>query len=255
MWQPEAEPDALVRNCMNYSDTAIVQVLKDRQSQRISLVEAAARLALDPSRVRALVRSGQLPAEKLANRWLIDPNALDRRLANRPQDGRPFEPRRAWALLFLFSGEDAPWLAMIERSKLRAIVRDRDFDDVRPRLRRRADIRFFAGAERAKSDVMRAPDLVLSGVSAAEHYSLSLRSNRIIDGYLPRGSAERAIYRNALREVDEREANIVLRLADYFPLEHREVAPIAAVAADLLDSVDQRSARAGRELARKVRSA
>jgi hypothetical protein len=229
--------------------------MPDLRSRRISLVEAASRLGLDPSRVRALASSGKLPAEKLANRWLIDVNAIEQRLARSPHDGRPFEPRRAWALLFLFSGEDAPWLSNMERSKLRAIVRDRDFDEVRPRLRRRAEVRFFVGGERARADLVRAPDFARSGISASEHYSLSLRSSRVIDGYVPRHSGERAIYRHALREVDEREADIVLRLADFWPLEGRKVAPVAAVAADLLDSLDQRSARAGRELARMLRPA
>src|SRR5258708_32360957 len=223
------------------------------RSPRISLVEAAARLGLNPSRVRALAKSGQLPAEKLANRWLIDPNALERRIAKAPHDGRPFEPRRAWAVLFLFSGEDAPWLSMIERSKLRAIVRDRDFDDVRPRLRRRADVRFFAGGERARAALANGADFVRSGVSASEHYSVSLRSSRVIDGYLPRRSAERPIYRHALREVAEGEADIILRLSDFWPLEGRKVAPVSAVAADLLDSLDQRSIRAGRDLMRRSR--
>lgn len=204
--------------------------------------------------MRALAKSGQLPAEKLANRWFIDAGALERRIANSPRSGRPFEPRKAWALLLLFSGEDAPWLSISDRSKLRAIVRDREFEDVRPRLRGRAEVRYFAGGERARDDLVKSPDLVRSGISAAEHYSVSLRSSRVIDGYLPRRSAERAIYRHALREVEERGADIVLRLADFWPLNGRAVAPVAAVAADLLDSLDERTARAGRQIARRLRA-
>lgn len=224
-----------------------------RRPQRISVADASVRIGLDPSRVRALAKSGQLPAEKLANRWLIDAGALDRRIGKQPKSGRPFEPRRAWALLFLFSGEDAPWLSVVERSKLRAIVRDRQFEDVRPRLGRRAEARFFAGGERARNDIVRAPDFVRSGISAAEHYRVSLRSSRILDGYLPRQRGERLIYRHALREVDESAAEIILRLADFWP-DHWGFASIAAVAADLQDSPDERTARAGRELALKLRA-
>lgn len=222
------------------------------RSNAVSAADAAARLGISQSRVRTLASSGQLPAEKLANRWLLDAGALDRRIAVNPSGGRPFEPRKAWALLFLLSREDPPWLSIVERSKLRAIVRDRKFEDFRPRLRRRAEARYFASGERARDDLVRAPDFVRSGVSAAEHYVLSLRSSRVVDGYLPRRSAERLIYRRALREVDERGADIVLRLADFWPLNGRDIAPAAAVAADLLDSLDERTARAGRELARRL---
>jgi len=223
-----------------------------RDRSGVPAADAAARLGINQSRIRALASSGQLPAEKLANRWLVDAGALDRRIANNPSGGRPFEPRKAWALLFLLSGEDAPWLSVVERSKLRAIVRDRKFEDFRSRLRRRAEARFFAGGDRAKDDLIRVADFVRSGVSAAEHYSLSLRSSRVIDGYLPRRSGERAIYRSALREVDERAADVVLRLADFWPLDGQAIAPAAAVAADLLDSTDERTARAGREMARRL---
>ena len=224
------------------------------RSQRISVADAAARIGLDPSRVRALAKSGQLPAEKIANRWLIDAGSLDRRIGRSQVGGRPFEPRKAWALLFLFSSEDAAWLSIVDRSKLRAVVRDREFESVSPRLGRRAEVRFFAGGERARNDIVRASDFVRSGLSAAEHYGASLRSGIVVDGYLPRRSADRLIYRHALREVDEREAEIVLRLADFWPLGGRNVAPKAAVVADLLDSHDERTARAGRELGRRLRA-
>lgn len=225
---------------------------KPPPARGIPAADAAARLGVSRSRIRALASSGELPAEKLANRWLLDAGALDRRIASNPSGGRPFEPRKAWALLFLLSAQDAPWLSVIERSKLRAVVRDRKFEDFRPRLRRRAEARYFVGGDRARNDLARAADFVRSGVSAAEHYSLSLRSSRVFDGYLPRRSGERIIYRNALREVDERDADVVLRLADFWPLDGRKVAPAAAVAADLLDSLDERTVRAGRDFARRL---
>lgn len=202
--------------------------------------------------MRALAKSGQLRAEKLANRWLVDAGALERRIAHGSPDGRPFGPRKAWALLLLLSGEDAPWLSVVERSKLRAIVRVRKFEDLRTRLRRRAEVRYFAGTERATEELARSPELVRSGVSAAERHSVSLRSSRVIDGYLPRSSAERVIYRHALREVGEHGAEIVLRLADFWALDGRDVAPAAAVAVDLLDSLDERTVRAGRDLTRRL---
>ncbi|MBI3521768.1 MAG: helix-turn-helix domain-containing protein [Chloroflexi bacterium] len=225
------------------------------RSNPVPAAHAAARLGVNASRVRALASSGQLPAVKVANRWLLDTGALDRRIANAPSSGRPFDPRKAWALLFLMSGEDAPWLSAVERSRARAIVRDREFEDVRRRLRRRAEVRYFAAGDRGRRAVANADGFVRSGVSAAEDYSVSLRSSRIIDGYLPRASAKRLIFRYAFQEVDERGADVVLRAADFWPLAGRNVAPVAAIAADLLDSLDERTVRAGRALADRLKRA
>src|SRR5438128_5132229 len=96
--------------------------------RRIPASRAADRLGVDRSRVRALVNAGQLRAEKVANRWLLDESDVERRIARRPQVGRRFEPRRAWALLFLLSGQAAPWVSGNERSKLRAIARERTLE-------------------------------------------------------------------------------------------------------------------------------
>ena len=220
--------------------------------RRIPAAEAADRLGIDRSRIRALANAGQLRAEKVANRWWLDEGDIERRLAHGPEVGRPVEPRRAWALLFLLSGEDAPWVSGVERSKLRAVARDRALDELMPRLRRRAKVRYFAAGDRAKHDTGAAPDFVRSGVSAAEHYGVSLRSSRVIDGYLPSDSAERLIYRHALRDVEERAADTILRVAGYWPFHGQKFAPAAAVAADLVDALDERAVRAGRELAERL---
>ncbi len=43
----------------------------------ISTTEAARRLNVTPSRVRAMIGSGRLKAMKVGNVWLIDPKDLD----------------------------------------------------------------------------------------------------------------------------------------------------------------------------------
>jgi hypothetical protein len=220
--------------------------------RRIPAAEAADRLGIDRSRIRALASSGQLRAEKVANRWWLDVGDVERRVAHGPEVGRPVEPRRAWALLFLLSGEDAPWVSGVERSKLRAVARDRSINELLPRLRRRAEVRYLAAGDRARLEIGSAPDFVRSGVSAAEHHGVSLRSSRVLDGYIRRDSAKRLIYRHALRDVEEGAADAILRVVDYWPFKHQKFAPAAAVAADLVDSLDERAVRAGRELSRRL---
>ena len=225
-----------------------------RQPAEIPASEAARHLGIHGSRVRALVRAGHLPARKVANRWLVDAGAVERRALIRPDRGRPLEPANAWGLLFLASGEPAPWLANDVRSRLRRRLRESSLRKELSHLGKRARIRYFAGGKLARSSLLRNPRFVQSGISAAAGYGASLRSPRILEGYLPESEVERLVYRYALQLADEREADLILHVvSDFWPFKAHRIAPRAAVAADLLDSVDQRTRRAGEDLLRQLR--
>ncbi|MHB1032983.1 MAG: helix-turn-helix domain-containing protein, partial [Pirellulaceae bacterium] len=109
----------------------------------IPVAEAAERLRVNPSRVRAMIRSRILDAQKLGDRWFVDPASLDRREAARPSEGRPYSARNAWALLLL---QDCPegankgkWLKQLPPwtvSRLRSRLRDSDIASLVPRFRR-----------------------------------------------------------------------------------------------------------------------
>lgn len=215
--------------------------------------EAARRLRVNDSRVRQLVAAGELPARKVANRWLIDAGALERRGLLRTASGRPLEPKNAWGLLFLASGEPAPWLASDVRSRLRRRLREGALRRDRGRLAKRARVHYFIGGERARAHVARDPRFVRSGISAAAEHGASLRSPRVLDGYLPEPEVERLVYRFALQPADEREADLIIHgVPAFWPFGKRRIAPKAVVAVDLLGSLDQRTRRAGEELLRKL---
>lgn len=215
--------------------------------------EAARRLGVHDSRIRRLVASGELSARKVANRWLIDAGALERRASFRRDDGRPLEPANAWGVLFLASGEPAPWLPSDARSRLRRRLREGSLRRDLLRLRKRARAGYFVGGARARSEVSRNPRFVRSGISAAATYGARVRSPRILEGYLPAAELRRLAYRLALRPVDEREADLILHgVSELWPFDDRKLAPVAVVAADLLGSLDQRTRRAGQELLTRI---
>lgn len=92
-----------------------------------------------------------------------------------------------------------------------------------------------------------------SGVSASEVYGLNIKAQNVMDGYLPAGKVRELAYRYALRPVDERSADLILRAVNGpWPFDGRSVAPPAAVAADLADSIDQRSRRAGEQFVARL---
>lgn len=217
----------------------------------ISSSEAARRLGVHPSRMRALAARGEFGARKLANRWFFQRDAVEQRADASRQDGRPYDPRNAWALLFRHSGEPA----FVSRSVAHRLKsrEAKPLDSLLPRLRKRAEVRYYLGPEFAVKRIARRPDFVASGASASRVYAVDIKAPGVVDGYMPKGNVDEVAYRYALQPASAREANVVLRAVDgHWPLGGRSVAPIAAVAADLADAADKRSQRAGRQLMRRL---
>lgn len=90
----------------------------------IAVKDAAERLAISEPRVRQLLACGDLAGRRLGRAWLVSSDSVSRmqQRGSRPP-GRPLGPRRAWALLDLLAGGDAPWLAAPARSQLKARMR------------------------------------------------------------------------------------------------------------------------------------
>jgi excisionase family DNA binding protein len=59
----------------------------------ISVTEAAKRLNVTPTRVRAMINSGRLKATKVGNMWVIDPKDLD--AVKDRKVGRPRKTRKS----------------------------------------------------------------------------------------------------------------------------------------------------------------
>jgi len=221
----------------------------------MSVSDAARRLRLHMTRVRALLRSGDLKGRKVGGRWLVDESSIRARAERSGQDGRPFSVRRAWAYLLLLSGESVPWIDPATRSRLRGRIREETTEQLLPRLRRRARVEHFRAGPSAVKTIMALDGFVASGVSAADHYEASVVARDQVDGYVREAQLRDARYRLALDPADPTNANIVLRVTPLRTALHgRRFAPAAAVAVDLMESADQRTRRAGVELAERLRA-
>lgn len=212
---------------------------------------AAERLGVSERRVRALARSGQLRAQKVGGRWLVDPDAAARRLRSRDaRGGRPVSVANAWAALFLASGEQPAWLSDGIARRVRRRLLQRPLQEELPRLGQRAKVRYFLGSQAALDEVRRHRRFVASGVSAANEYGADIVAPGVVEGYLPKEEVDRLAHLFALREVEELRANIILHAAEHWPFDDRRIAPRAVVAADLALSVSDRTRMAGERLLR-----
>lgn len=212
----------------------------------ISVQEAASRLNVHPSRVRAMAQARQLDAEKVADRWLIDPSSLQRRAESVVAQGRPYSPANAWALLCLAEGEPVDWVSPSALSRLRSKLRSRGLLDLAPRLRARADVMRLRAHPSALPRIGEEPDVVKAGISAARDAGLNIQASEELEAYISRSRLNNILKKYHLAESDQ--PNVLLRVVDddeSFPWQ-RCIGP-AVVAIDLFESHDPRSRRAARQ--------
>jgi excisionase family DNA binding protein len=223
--------------------------------------EAAERLGVSQSRIRALVVSGALRARRVGSVWLVDTDSVDRQneFIAAGATGRSMAPRVAWGSSDLADGGGAAWLRASERYRLRRSLRETSSIDVlRRRLsgRSRRAARYRVG-ERDLEEVLRAEGVVRTGVSAASAYDLGLGTGGSGDAYV-NADVEKALVEGfylirsmagnlTLRIVDEN-----LHLASARVIKGRRVAPRLVVGVDLADDRDARTRAAGRELLRAL---
>lgn len=220
----------------------------------ISIPEAARILKLSPARVRAMAARGQLPATKIADRWLVERSAVEQRRRQKAVRGRRFTPQNAWAVLLLASGEDAPRLDPSVRSRLRRALALEGLNDLAPRLGNRADVSVYRAHPGEIRYVVEDRALVPSGISAAGSMGIGLLANREADGYIAQSQFPRFIDEHALSPSGIG-GNVRLRVVPddvWQDLAGRSVAPPAAVALDLADEPDPRSEAAGKKLVRQI---
>ena len=86
----------------------------------VGVGQVAAELGLSPSRVRALIAAGTLPAKKVSGSYVLDQDAVDL-LAQRerPAHVRAFSVRMAWACAAATDGVRPTWISDAELSRLR----------------------------------------------------------------------------------------------------------------------------------------
>lgn len=218
---------------------------------QVDVEEAARQLGVAASRVRALIASGGLRAEKLGGRWLVEWDSVLARERAQAAAGRPLTPRNAWALLLAASGDALPpGFDPHARWRIGQSLRRRALADLRSRLELRARVDHLwalpGELRRLREDGL----LVLSGLSAAGELGLELLAPDTVDAYVPAGRVEALARGHGLEPAATSEANVILRAVpdDAWLLDGRRIAPRAAVGLDLAAYPDSRSARVGSAL-------
>jgi len=208
----------------------------------LSPAEAAQRLGITPRRVYALVRANRLRAQRIGGRLLINRDDVDARVAGAPAVGRPFSPRRAWALLLLAVGENPRGIDASTKSRLRRLLRDRDLWSMRGKLVDRAERRDLRAHSSDIAKIDAEPGVVRTGARCAAEAGIGLVApDATLELYVDDATADRLIER--FRLTPSPRPNVVLRVVsdEVRAWLHGPLAPRPAIALDLADDPDSRA--------------
>jgi excisionase family DNA binding protein len=215
--------------------------------------EAADALQLSSSRVRAMASQGGIQATKIGGRWLIDLDAVEARRRVGAHAGRPFEAHNAWAVLLIASGVELEGVHPVVRSRLKRALRSDGIVGLAPRLVRRGESRFFNVHPGEIRYLLEDPGFLRTGISAAGEYGLELVPGGEADGYVGDGKLGELVAEHALLASETTSGVVHVRVVTeraWHYLESAKCAPLAAVALDLAEDPDPRSALVGRRALR-----
>lgn len=206
---------------------------------------AAEQLRVSERQVERLAKAGELIVTRtVAGALLIDAASVHRLAQVDRHGGRPTSPATAWAALTLLSGERVGWLERPALSRLRHRLRAADANSLCWLTRRRATVRRMQGWGTDDG-------LLHTGVSALRDPAMSALFDlapveRGADGYVRASDFDNLV--TALGLFDDVEGSVTVRVVPDdagYAVDH---VLVAAVAADLAESLDARESAAGKRV-------
>lgn len=209
-------------------------------------MQAAEALGVTPREVRRLAANGRLQGVRHVGRTLVlDAESVQRLVQERRRRGRPWTERISWAALAILSGEEASWISPVERTRLLHRLRRTDSVDLTYLATRRALVRRFGGRLSSLDDL--APYVVPTATSVLDDAQFRrwglTRAQKALDGYVPDGEVDALAARFGL--VEDVAGNVTLRSVTFEGAFVGGRTPRAAVALDLVDSLNTRERSAG----------
>jgi hypothetical protein len=213
----------------------------------LSLAAIAQRSGRSAQNLRRLARDGRIPAQRVGRDWQL-PIEVIASLQERGHGGRPLAAANAWGLLALLSDENPKWVDARVRYRLRRYL------GAPERLLRllassqaRSSVRSYWLPADDLPSLAKEPGLVRSGLASAAPPDFDLfYFEPVLDAYLEQRRLQSLISR--YRPLEHANApNIWLRVPSHrWVLRKDGAAPVAVVAADLLDHPNERVRHAGR---------
>ena len=216
----------------------------------ITVRDAAERLGIGEPRVRQLLVSGDIAGRRLGRMWMVSAESVSQlQQRNRPP-GRPLGPRRAWGLLDLLAGGEAPWLVPSARSQLKAGGRrlaEAGPDQWRAALRGRNEVVRCHAHPAAIPRLFSQEGALPSGLAVlpGRCFDLTASPRDIDQAYVDPARWDDISRALAIRVAEPGDRGLTSNLTVLlprigWPLTGREEVPDSVLAADLLESAEPR---------------
>lgn len=203
----------------------------------LNVAEAAKRLGITERRLRALIQAGDIYAERVGGRWVLEEAAVARHEA---RVARPLSSHNAWAMIDLAEGKRpdlSAGAAYRARSRLRRLLASNEPERLlRSWLSSRAERRTFRASPHDLADLRSDARLIVSGVS---HPMSGISASDITEGYVQASDLQALVRDLLLLEAPDGRGNAIL---------HVTQEPVGEVSAMLLaaDLAEYRSPRENR---------
>jgi excisionase family DNA binding protein len=234
---------------INYRNKPMVDDTLHPAPGYLTALQAARDLSVSVDAIYEYIARNELPAARVGNTWLIPREAVELRLARGSGGGRRFTPAHAWGLLYLSAEMEPSWLDRHARWRLRRYLQTHSLHDLRAKLVNRGRPRAYRVHPGMLARLHDDPSLMLTGTSGASELRLGLiGGGDRVDAYVDADLLEAVVRRHHLRP--SREANVTLRVVASFgwAWPPARVAPIPAIALDLLDDPEPRAKQVGDKL-------
>ncbi|MBN7303115.1 DNA-binding protein [Mycobacteroides abscessus subsp. bolletii] len=203
---------------------------------------AAGHLQVTERQVRRLAGTGELTVTRtVGSVLLLDSTSVHLMVGRNRRQGRPWSAATAWAALTLLSGETVDWMAASALSRLRHRLRNSEAADLAWLVRRRATVRRMQGWG-DDTGLQRTGVSALRDLHIAALFDLSA-VERGTDGYVRAGDFDRVTRK--LGMVGDVSGDVRVRVVPDDAGYAADRTLTAAVAVDLMESLDTRESAAG----------
>lgn len=215
----------------------------------MTAAQAAEATGLSAHRIGCLARAGEIGAAKSGNTLLVEAASLHAYAAANQGRGRPMTPEASYGVLWTLSGLEADWLPYAQARRLRLRLQAASAESLSWQLRKRARTRRYRASASFLGAI--ADSLVPSGESSSflGKFGLLQAAGRV-EGYCLAAEADELV--ESFYLVDDAQGNVVVHAAPWLPDSAAGEMPVAAVAADLAQSLDARERAAGLEMLRRL---
>lgn len=214
--------------------------------------DAAAALSVTERQVARLARSGSIiVARTVGNSLLLNSASVHRVAQSSRRPGRPWSPEVSWAALALLSHCKVDWMHNSKQiTRLKHRLRRSTAEEVAYLARNRATTHHMDTWDGDGDVLIRGGYLAATGISAVIHvpetaarFGLSSALHDKVDGYVLEDDFDDVVEQFGMLSQN---GDVTLRVVSALnPFLRTATLPIAAVAVDLMESLDTRQRSAG----------